>query len=294
MAASLRSFGDADRDAVVELSRHALARPADQVGNPGWLTREELDTELADWDPPPGETLFVAEEEGQLVGFGGVEVPRGFSHAELFGPLVAPEAQGHKLGAVLLEASIERARAGGATSILSAIGTRNTAGRILLQGHGFQPREGAQATYRLRPADHRPVADAPEGVVIRRATEDDLQKALGLYRECFPEGRFPESVWVENIEQRAVYAAESDGEVVAVLNIDPSDRWIYHVGVASEARNRRVGSYLLSRALEEYWQEHPKTEIGLDVDVSNVPAIRLYRRQGFAPWLVLQVFELTL
>ena len=31
--------------------------------------------------------------------------------------------------------------------------------------------------------------------------------------------------------------------------------------------------------------------LGLDVDADNVPAIRLYRRQGFAPWLVLQTFE---
>jgi hypothetical protein len=30
------------------------------------------------------------------------------------------------------------------------------------------------------------------------------------------------------------------------------------------------------------------------VDRDNVPAIKLYRRQGFAPWLVLQSFELAL
>jgi hypothetical protein len=30
------------------------------------------------------------------------------------------------------------------------------------------------------------------------------------------------------------------------------------------------------------------------VNADNVPAIRLYRRQGFAPWLVLQTFELAL
>ena len=294
MAASLRSFEPGDRDAVVELSRHALARPADQVGNPGWSTRNDLDNELADWDPPPEETLLVAEDEGEVVGFGGVELPRGFSHAELFGPIVAPKAQGHRLGTTLLQASVEGARAGGAASVLTAIGTRNAAGRILLQGHGFRPKGGVQATYRLRQDDHRPVLEAPEGIAVRRATRADLDEALRLYRECFPEGRFPESVWAENIDQRAVYAAESGGKVVAVLNIDPSDRWIYHVAVASEARNRRIGSYLLSRALEEYWREHPEAEIGLNVEADNVSAIRLYRRQGFAPWLVLQVFELSL
>jgi ribosomal protein S18 acetylase RimI-like enzyme len=48
---------------------------------------------------------------------------------------------------------------------------------------------------------------------------------------------------------------------------------------------------LLSRSLELFWGGHPGASLGLDVDADNVPAIRLYRRQGFAPWLVLQTFE---
>jgi ribosomal protein S18 acetylase RimI-like enzyme len=55
-----------------------------------------------------------------------------------------------------------------------------------------------------------------------------------------------------------------------------------------------VGGYLLSRALQEYWSTHPGETLGLDVAADNVPAIRLYRRQGFAPWLVLQTYELGL
>lgn len=294
MAASLRSFAAGDRDAVVELSRQALARPTDQVGNPIWVTREDLDRELVEWEPPPEDTLFVAEEEGRVVGFGGVELPREFEHAELFGPIVAPKAQGHRLGTALLETSTERARAAGATSILTAIGTRNAAGRLLLEGHGFRRDEGAQATYRLRPTDHRPLREAPAGVIVRPAGAEDLERAVTLYRECFPEGRWPDAVWKENIGRGTVYAAEAEGEVIGVLNIDPSDSWIYHVGVTEDARNRHVGAYLLSRALEDYWQKHPGEEIGLDVRADNVPAIRLYRRQGFAPWLVLQIFELSL
>jgi ribosomal protein S18 acetylase RimI-like enzyme len=117
---------------------------------------------------------------------------------------------------------------------------------------------------------------------------------LTLYHECFPEGRFPDSVWAESVGQGTVYAAEADDRLVAVLNIDSKDRWIYHVGVAETDRNRKVGSYVLSRALEDYWAEHPGETLGLDVRADNVPAIRLYRRQGFAPWLVVQPFELKL
>jgi ribosomal protein S18 acetylase RimI-like enzyme len=291
VAASLRSFEESDAERVVELSRATLARPEFQVGNPVWTTLDELRSELADWNPPPGETLFIAEDEGRIVGFGGFEAPSGFEHAELFGPLVAADSRGHRLGTRMLEASIDRAAETGASSLVGAIGTRNAAGRILLERHDFRRRGRPQATFRLRPDDHRPIADEAPGVVVRVATLDDLPAALELYRECFPGGRFPEGVWRENLDAGTVYAAEVDGEIAAVLNIDPSDRWIYHVGVTESERNRGVGSFLLSRSLELYWADHPGQSLGLDVDADNVAAIRLYRRQGFAPWLVLQTFE---
>jgi ribosomal protein S18 acetylase RimI-like enzyme len=294
VAGSLRSFRYGDRDAVVELSRFALARPEMQVGNPAWSTRDELESELADWDPGPEETLCVAEERRRLVGFGGVELPEGFAHAELFGPIVAPSAQGHGLGTDLLEASIERARRAPVTSLAGSVGTRNTSSRVLLERHGFRPRARPTATYRLTRAQHRPVRAAPSGVTVRVAGEEDLDDALALYRECFPEGRFPAAVWRQTLASGTVYTAEDDGRVVAVLNIDPHDRWIYHVGVTESERKRGVGSYLLSAALEHYWDRHPGETLGLDVAADNIPAIRLYRRQGFAPWLVLQTLELEL
>ncbi len=291
MAGSLRSFQPEDAERVVELSRTTLARPEFQVGNPIWTTADELRSELADWDPAPEETLFVAEDETSIVAFGGVELPAGFEHAELFGPLVAADARGHRLGTRLLEASVERAAAGGAVSLVGAVGTRNAAGQILLERQGFRKRGRPQATFRLRPEDHRPFGEAPEGVLVRIATLDDLPVALDLYRECFPNGRFPDAVWRGNLAANTVYAAEAEDQIVAVLNIDPSDRWIYHVGVTESERNRGIGAYILSRSLELFWADHPDAALGLDVDADNVPAIRLYRRQGFAPWLVLQTFE---
>ena len=104
MANSLRSFSRDDSSAVLELSRRALNRPEEQVGNPLWATRDELESELSDWHEPPEKTLLVDEEDGQVVGFGGVEVPKGFPHADLFGPMIAAGYRGQKLGSELLDA----------------------------------------------------------------------------------------------------------------------------------------------------------------------------------------------
>jgi ribosomal protein S18 acetylase RimI-like enzyme len=294
VASSLRNFRSNDRSAVLELSRHALQRPAEQVGNPLWNTRDELESELADWEVDPAETLLVEEQDGEVVGFGGVEISPGWDHADLFGPLVAPEFRGQKLGTVLLEASIERAEARGAERVVASVGTRNLNGRILLERAGFKAQGTASAIFRVTQNDHRPVLEGPEGVTVRPGTENDLETTLELYRECFPGGVFPDRAWSEGLEAGTVYLAEARGSGLAVVNIDPSDRWIYHLGVTASERSHGVGSYVLSRALVDYWKTHPHEGLGLSVRADNLPALRLYRRQGFAPLLVVESFELPL
>ena len=294
MASSLRNFRSDDRSAVLELSRHALQRPAEQVGNPLWKTSDELESELAEWEVDPAETLLVEEHEGAVIGFGGVEVSPGWEHADLFGPLVAPQFRGQKLGTLLLEASIERAENRGAERILASIGTRNLGGRLLLERAGFRQQRTASAVFRVTPADHRPVEPGPRGVTVRPGAPEDLDMALHLYRECFPGGVFPDAAWREGLEAGTVYLAESNGTGLAVVNIDLSDRWIYHLGVTESERSHGVGSYVLSRALADYWTRHPGDALGLSVSADNLPALRLYRRQGFAPLLVVESFELPL
>jgi ribosomal protein S18 acetylase RimI-like enzyme len=279
---------------VLDLSRHALQRPGEQVGNPLWTSREELDSELSDWDVDPAETLLVEDHDGDVVAFGGVEVSPGWDHADLFGPLVAPEYRGQKLGTVLLEASIERAEARGAERVLASVGTRNLTGRLLLERVGFHPYGTASALFRLAPTDHRPVKPGPRGVTVRRGSSADLATALDLYRECFPGGAFPDVAWREGLDAGTVYLAEGDQRALAIVNIDPSDRWVYHLGVTESERSHGVGAYILSRAIEDYWGDHPGDVLGLSVRADNLPALRLYRRQGFAPMLVVESYELPL
>ncbi|HSK16561.1 MAG TPA: GNAT family N-acetyltransferase [Gaiellaceae bacterium] len=294
VAGSLRSFRRDDVPAVLDLSRRALTRAEEHVGNPLWATRDELESELSDWDQPPEETLLVDEEDRTVAGFGGVEVARGFRHADLFGPLIAPGFRGKRLGGELLDASIAIALEHGRRTVVAQVGPRNISGRMLLEHAGFHPRGPTRAVFRLAPEEHRLVDDGPPGVEIRRGGEDDYEEALRLYRETFPEGVFPDEAWREGLEKGSVYLAERGGAPLALLNIDASDRWAYQIGVAAEERSQGVARWLLSQALQEYWREHPGETLGLSVEADNLPALRLLRRQGFAPLLVLQSYELWL
>jgi ribosomal protein S18 acetylase RimI-like enzyme len=294
VASSLRSFTRGDSGLVLELSRRALGRPDEQVGNPLWSTRDELESELSNWDVPPEETLLVEEESGRVVGFGGVEIARGWEHADLFGPLVAPGFRGQRLGTELLEASVRTAREHDARLVVGSVGVRNLNARLLLEHEGFVARGSAKAVFRLASEEHRAVAEGPPGIEVRPGTPADLEDALGLYHTSFPEGVFPDESWREGLAQGSVYLAEREGRPLAFLNIDPSDRWAYQIGVAEEERSRGVGRFLLSRVLEDYWSRHPGETLGLSVEADNVPALRLLRRQGFAPWLVLQSYDLRL
>jgi ribosomal protein S18 acetylase RimI-like enzyme len=165
---------------------------------------------------------------------------------------------------------------------------------MLLERAGFRAFGTASAIFRVTPRDHRPVERGPAGVTVRRGRHADLDTTLALYRECFPDGSFPDSAWETGLKAGTVYLAESEGHVLALVDIDPSDRWVYHLGVTETQRSHGVGAYVLSRALVEYWEQKPGEALGLSVSADNLPALRLYRRQGFVPLLVVESFELPL
>ena len=294
MASNLRSFNREDVPAVLELSRRAFGRPEEQVGNPLWASLDELESELSDWDEPPESTMLVDVEDGKVVGFGGVEVAKAFTHADLFGPLIAPGYRGQRLGSELLDASVAIAVEHGRHSVVGSVGPRNVSGRLLLEQNGFHPRGPARAVFRLAPEEHRATAEGPKDVEVRRGGDRDFEAALGLYHSTFPEGVFPDDAWRDGLAKGSVYLAERGGTPLAFLNLDPNDRWAYQIGVVAEERSQGVGRFLLSRVLEDYWTEHPGEILGLSVEADNVPALKMLRRQGFAPWLVLQSYELWL
>jgi GNAT superfamily N-acetyltransferase len=288
---NLRSFRSEDASAVLELSRRAQTREEEQVGTPLWASRDELDAELSGLDRRPEETLRIAEDEGVVAGCGGIELE---DEALLFGPVVAPAFRGRKVGRTLLKASVELARAEGVGRLVGSVGVRNIGGRLMLERNGFEPHGGPVAVYQLRPEQHRAV-ESPlhPGITTRVAAADELPTVLPLFRECFPRSALSDEVWRRALGRGQVRLSEEHGVPIALVRINPARRRVLH-GVTTSARERGIGGYVLSEALEAYWREHPGETLRLTAPVENVPASRIYRHQGFAPWLLLQLFELAL
>jgi ribosomal protein S18 acetylase RimI-like enzyme len=291
VAVSLRSFRAEDAEAVLALSRRAQTREEEQVGTPLSWTREELDAELSGLDRAPEETLRIAIDEGAVAGVGGIELD---DEALLFGPLVSPVFRGRKVGRTLLAASLELARAKEVERLVASIGARNIGGRLMLERNGFEPRGGPVALYRLIPGLHHPV-ERPihAGVTTRRAGPADRHAVLDLCHECLARSALSDEAWTRSVDRGQVLVSEEDGAPIAVVRINPSSRKVFH-GVTNAARARGLGGFILSQSLEDYWRAHPGEELRLTVPVENVPAARIYRHQGFAPWLLLQQFELAL
>ena len=194
---------------------------------------------------------------------------------------------------MLLEAAIERAENRSARRVVGAVGARNATGRILLERAGFRAhgrrRRGLPAE-RSRPSARR--VRGPPDLAVRAGTPADLDATMRLYRECFPDGPFPRAPGSPASSRVRSTSARRAATARAIVNIDAADRWIYHLGVTASERDQGIGAYVLSEALAAYWSTHPGETLGLSVAADNLPALRLYRRQGFAPCSSSEAFEL--
>lgn len=288
MGTTLRKYTPADLEVILPLARRALARPEEQLGRPLWRSLDDAHGDLESWHDVE-QTLFVVEEDGEPVACGGFVRD---ALLNLFGPLVVPHSRGRQLPDQLLEATTSFARENGIDWMTAGVGRRNQWARRLLERSGFRSRERPTAVFRLRPQARGLVTRRVGDIEVRRGVPGDLDPLFALYRESFPDGTRLKRRWKRWLELGDVQVAESSSELVGFVRIDTA--WLTHVGVTPAARGSGVGELLIQRALETHWRARPGRQLRLTVEMDNVPAIRLYRRLGFAPWLILDVFDLEL
>lgn len=134
---TIRRARPEDLDALIELRRAVAAEgiwigaelPLDEDGD-----REKFSATIAKPEDDPTGAMFVAELAGEFVGYLGIVNPIGI--AEL-GMTVADRRRGHGVGAALLSAAIDWARAAGAHKIALQHWPWNHRARALYERFGF-------------------------------------------------------------------------------------------------------------------------------------------------------------
>ena len=121
-------------------------------------------------------------------------------------------------------------------------------------------------------------------VTVRLATAGDAPALAALERECFPDP-WGESAVTGQLSAAHCFSrvAERDGAPVGYLfmSILPPEGDVNRIAVRPAARRAGVGDALLAAGLAAA-AERGVEKTFLDVRESNLPAISLYRKHGFA------------
>ncbi len=129
---------------------------------------------------------------------------------------------------------------------------------------------------------------------IRPATESDIDDIIAINIECLPE-HYPFSFWLEHIRRwnKAFYVAEVNGVVVGYVMprveegigyIKPIRRTLGHIvsiAVKRKYRRRGLATMMMNATLLALKHEYGVEEVYLEVRVSNIAAINLYKKLGF-------------
>ncbi len=289
----IRPFRPDDAAALSRLSAACARGETDFVLNPLWETEDELFAEFSRLGIEPEEHLLVADEGDGPAGLSGFLRRPEDSVGGLLAPIVARGERGRGVGGELLRAALSLGgEALGLKLATAAIGTRNRAGYALLTAHGFRPvRQHFFMRCEVKPTLPRPPIEKLE---LDRAGEDDLPAILEVYSACGFEARTPEGMRATFEDGRHAHAvARHAGRVVAFVELEthwPQRVWVAFVGVATELRDRGVGSSLVAWAVARRFEEGARSA-QLLLSPANRTAVRAYEKVGFKRHRLVDVLE---
>jgi ribosomal protein S18 acetylase RimI-like enzyme len=238
----------------------------------------DLKIELDEADGSGGPVHFLAEADGDVIGYAGITLDR---DAESCG-MVHPAWR----------------RRGVATELLAEI--RGAARRLEREAILFicedsapialawMRRLGAMAAASERrmivslPASA--TADRPDAVPIevRVATDDDREALMSLLGNAFAETPDEVARRIDTGPEEETLVGMDGTRVVGTLRITRTARrsMIYGFVVDRDLRGQRLGTRMLAAAFERL-RAAGVTDLGLEVDPENTPAVRLYEGFGF-------------
>ncbi|HEY1351405.1 MAG TPA: GNAT family N-acetyltransferase [Ktedonobacteraceae bacterium] len=223
---------------------------------------------------------FLYYEHGTLIGFLALF---SFNPAEVeISGMVHPAYRRRGVFTALYTRASARCQQRGFSRILLIVETASSAGQAFVQalGAGYDHSEYAMALEKPQGPTH-----LEERLHFRAATPADLPLLTAITARVFalPE---PEVPWYSAARlQEAdyeVYVGALDGNVIGKIDIALSTRGglLYGFGVQPEYQGRGYGRQILACTIQELLARG-KTEITLEVSVTNTHALSLYQSCGF-------------
>ncbi|MCL5253607.1 MAG: GNAT family N-acetyltransferase [Candidatus Thermoplasmatota archaeon] len=122
------------------------------------------------------------------------------------------------------------------------------------------------------------------GINVRIASIRDLQELENIERSCFEYGRYSSSVLRGFLLHpfSITYVAEMEKRIVAseIIFLHRKSVEVASLAVMPEVRGRGFGKVLLRKA-EDMARRHAIKLLTLHVDVNNLSAIGLYKKEGY-------------
>lgn len=245
---------------------------------------EPLDLKL-ELDEADGSGLpihFLAEADGEAIGYAAITAE---VNAEACG-MVHPAFRRRRLATALLGEVRAAARRRGRESFLVIC---EDSGPVAL---AWMRRVGATAAAAERRMTLRLPSDSSDTGRGDRRTETRLElrspgradraALIGLLEDGFSESAQQVAHRLEAATDGESLVAVDEGKVVGTLRITTTSRrsMIYGFVIDRERRGRGLGTRMLDAALARL-SASGVTEVGLEVDPENAPAVRLYQAFGF-------------
>lgn len=235
----------------------------------------DLKLELAVTSEGPAPAHWLARRDGRLIGYCGADDG---ADPEVCG-MVHPRQRRAGVGAALLERMTDSLRARGRSSALVICEDVAPVAETWMARLG-----GTRAHSELRMV--RPAgltAPAPAGEsILRRAEPGDVDGLVDLLSSGFPEHReaIRRLVGSRTGQDESLVAEDSSGIVATVRVVSrPRRKMIYGLVVREDLRGQRIGTRVMSEVLR--LPEVAGSEIALEVEPGNAPAVRLYEGFGF-------------
>jgi len=241
----------------------------------------DLKLELDESDASGRPIHFLATGDGDVIGYAAVTAG---AEAEACG-MVHPEWRRRGVGTALLGEVRAAARRLRRDSILVICEDSGPVARDWLRRLGAAP-GGVECrmvlglgSRRKPPAPSGRQARAP--FELRRAGGSDRAALITLLGEGFSQSAEHVADRLDPSDEQTLVAVD-DGRVIGTMRLTTTSKrsMIYGFVVEPKRRGQGVGTRMLEATLEQL-SAQGVTEVGLEVDPENTPAVRLYQAFGF-------------